>query len=67
MENKDIIKSKNIDIAPNTYIPKGEFLKILTDLNFKYIEKATIEFITHFKLDVEKDEVKPKGFSINLY
>ena len=67
MENEDIIKTKNIDIAPNTYISKDEFIKILTELNFKFIERADIEFITHFKFNAETDEVKPKGFKLNLY
>lgn len=66
MENEDIIKSKNIEIAPFTYISKDEFLTLISDLNFKYIESADISFITHFKFYTQEDEVKPRGFRLNL-
>lgn len=66
MEDEDIIKSKNIEIAPFTYISKDEFLTLISNLNFKYIESANISFITHFKLYTENDEVKPRGFRLNL-
>ena len=66
MENEDIIKPKNIEIAPFTYISKDEFLTLISNLNFKYIESADISFITHFKLYSQEDEVKPEGFRLNL-
>ena len=66
MENEDIIKPKNIEIAPFTYISKDEFLTLITNLNFKYIESADISFITHFKFYSQEDEVKPRGFKLNL-
>lgn len=65
MENEDIIKPKNIEIAPFTYISKDEFLTLINNLNFKYIESVDI-IITHSKLYAQEDEVKPRGFRLNL-
>ena len=65
-EFEKIQKEKNI-ICENTYIQKQQFIEMLQNLNFVAIEKASIDFITMYEIDVEKDEVKPKGFRIELY
>ena len=65
-EFEKIQKEKNI-ICENTYIQKQQFIEMLQNLNFVAIEKASIDFITMYKIDVEKDEVEPKGFRIELY
>ena len=61
-----IQKEKNI-ICEKTYIQKQQFIEMLQNLNFVAIEKASIDFITMYQLDAEKDEVEPKGFRIELY
>ena len=67
MENfEKIQKEKNI-ICEKTYIQKQQFIEMLQNLNFVAIEKANIDFITMYQIDVEKDEVEPKGFRIELY
>ena len=65
-EFEKIQKEKNI-ICEKTYIQKQQFIEMLQNLNFVAIEKASIDFITMYEIDVEKDEVKPKGFRIELY
>ena len=65
-ELKKIQKEKNI-ICKKTYIQKQQFIEMLQNLNFVAIEKASIDFITMYKIDVEKDEIEPKGFRIELY
>ena len=65
-EFEKIQKEKNI-ICEKTYIQKQQFIEMLQNLNFVAIEKASIDFITMYKIDVEKDEIKPKGFRIELY
>lgn len=65
-EFEKIQKEKNI-ICENTYIQKQQFIEMLQNLNFVAIEKASIDFITMYEIDAEKDEVKPKGFRIELY
>lgn len=65
-EFEKILKEKNI-ICEKTYIQKQQFIEMLQNLNFVAIEKASIDFITMYEIDVEKDEVKPKGFRIELY
>ena len=67
MENfEKIQKEKNI-ICEKTYIQKQQFIEMLQNLNFVAIEKASIDFITMYMIDVEKDEVEPKGFRIELH
>ena len=67
MENfEKIQKEKNI-ICEKTYIQKQQFIEMLQNLNFVAIEKASIDFITMYMIDVEKDKVEPKGFRIELY
>ena len=65
-EFEKIQKEKNI-ICEKTYIQKQQFIEMLQNLNFVAIEKASIDFITMYQIDAEKDEVKPKGFRIELY
>ena len=59
-------KEKKI-ICEKTYIQKQQFIEMLQNLNFVAIEKASIDFITMYKIDAEKDEIEPKGFRIELY
>ena len=65
-EFEKIQKEKNI-ICENTYIQKQQFIEMLQNLNFVAIEKANIDFITMYKINLEKDVVEPKGFRIELY
>ena len=65
-EFEKIQKEKNI-ICEKTYIQKQQFIEMLQNLNFVAIEKASIDFITMYQIDAEKDEVEPKGFRIELY
>lgn len=67
MEEFEKIQKEKNKICENTYIQKQQFIEMLQNLNFVAIEKASIDFITMYEIDVEKDEVKPKGFRIELY
>ena len=67
MENFEKIQKENNIICEKTYIQKQQFIEMLQNLNFVAIEKANIDFITMYKIDVEKDEIEPKGFRIELY
>lgn len=53
-------------ISPKTYITKEKFIEIISNLDFKYIENAEIDFITVFMYDVEKDTISPKGYKISI-
>ena len=67
MEEFEKIQKEKSEICEKTFIQKQQFIEMLQNLNFVAIEKATIDFITMYKIDVEKDEVEPKGFRIELY
>lgn len=67
MEDLEKIQAKNSLICEKTYIQKQQFIEMLQNLNFVAIEKASIDFITMYEIDAEKNEVKPKGFRIELY
>ena len=67
MEDLEKIQTKNSLICEKTYIQKQQFIEMLQNLNFVAIEKASIDFITMFKIDAEKDVIEPKGFKIELY
>ena len=67
MEEFEKIQKEKTKICENTYIQKQQFIEMLQNLNFVAIEKASIDFITMYKIDVEKDEIEPKGFRIELY
>lgn len=67
MEEFEKIQKEKNKICENTYIQKQQFIEMLQNLNFVAIEKASIDFITMYQIDVEKDEIKPKGFRIELY
>lgn len=64
--NDEIIFPKNQQISPTTYVSKQDFINMIQNLKFEYIETAEIEFITAFKINVEKDVIEPKGFKIYL-
>lgn len=67
MEEFEKIQQKNTLICEKTYIQKQQFIEMLQNLNFVAIERANIDFITMYKIDVEKDVIEPKGFKIELY
>ena len=67
MEDFEKIQQKNSLICEKTSIQKQQFIEMLQNLNFVAIEKANIDFITMYKIDVEKDVIEPKGFKIELY
>lgn len=67
MEDFEKIQQKNSLICEKTFIQKQQFIEMLQNLNFVAIEKANIDFITMYKIDVEKDVIEPKGFKIELY
>lgn len=58
--------TKNVNIAPCTYLKKEDFINMIQNLNFTHIESASIKFITAFKFDVNDDKVHPKGFDIRI-
>lgn len=67
MEEFEKIQQKNSLICEKTYIQKQQFIEMLQNLNFVAIESAKIDFITMYKIDMEKDVIEPKGFKIELY
>ena len=67
MEDFEKIQQKNSLICEKTFVQKQQFIEMLQNLNFVAIEKASIDFITMFKIDTEKDIIEPKGFRIELY
>ena len=67
MEDFETIQQKNSLICEKTYIQKQQFIDMLQNLNFVAIERADINFITMYKIDIEKDVIEPKGFKIELY
>lgn len=67
MEEFEKILQKNNLICEKTYIQKQQFIEMLQNLNFVAIERANIDFITIYKIDVEKDVIEPKGFKLELY
>lgn len=67
MEDFEKIQQKNSLICEKTYIQKQQFIDMLQNLNFVAIERANIDFITMYKIDIEKDVIEPKGFKIELY
>lgn len=67
MEEFEKIQKEKKYICEKTYIQKQQFIEMLQNLNFVAIEKASIDFITMYNIDVKKDEIEPKGFRIELY
>ena len=61
-----IYSKQNGLIWGKTYIQKQQFIEMLQNLNFVAIEKANIDFITMYKINVEKDVIEPIGFKIEL-
>lgn len=66
MEEFEKIQQKNSLICEKTFIQKQQFIEMLQNLNFVAIESANIDFITMYKIDIEKDVIEPKGFRIEL-
>ena len=66
-ENINVYDKKDRKIiSPKTYITKEKFVEIISNLDFKYVESAEIEFVTVFMYDTEKDVVSPKGYKISI-
>lgn len=67
MEIENVYDKKDRKIiSPKTFITKEKFIEFISNLDFKYIESADIEFITVFMFDSEKDTISPKGYRINI-
>lgn len=67
MEIENVYDKKDRKIiSPKTFITKEKFIEFISNLDFKYIESAEIEFITVFMFDSEKDIISPKGYKINI-
>lgn len=66
-ENINVYDKKDRKIiSPKTYMTKEKFVELISNLDFKYIESAEIEFITVFMCDIEKDVVSPKGYKFSI-
>ena len=50
----------------DSYITKERFIEMISSLDFNFIESARLHFITGFKYNEEKDEVKTIGFDISI-
>ena len=59
-------KDLKICSKQNGLIQKQQFIEMLQNLNFVAIEKANIDFITAYKINLEKDVIEPIGFKIEL-
>lgn len=67
MEIENVYDKKDRKIiSPKTFITKEKFIEFISNLDFKYIETADIEFITVFMFDSEKDTISPKGYKISI-
>ena len=60
---KAITRIKEVSYS---YITKEKFIEMISSLDFKFIESARLGFITGFKYNEEKDEVKTIGFDISI-
>lgn len=63
MESELILKAKN------SYLTKEKFLKMIEDLNFDYVERADMQFITGFMIKTNKDSIEyaqSLGYNINI-
>ena len=49
-----------------SYLSKDEFITMLSNLRFKCVLRAHINFITEFEYDLDKNITRPLGFDINL-
>ena len=52
MEDFEKIQQKNSLICEKTFVQKQQFIEMLQNLNFVAIEKASIDFITMFKINL---------------
>lgn len=50
---------------PN-YITKEQFINLLNNLDFGYIERAEIDFITNLIIDNENMTQETRGFNIQI-
>lgn len=50
----------------DSYITKEKFIEMISSLDFKFIESTSLHFITSFKYNEEKDEVKTVGYDISI-
>ena len=49
------------------YIKKDEFIKLIENLRFYGIEKASLDLITCFEYDTKDNICKTKSYHIELY
>lgn len=68
MEKEQIMfkKEQRDVLCPKTFITKEKFVELLSNLNYKYIESANIEFITGFLYNTDDDKITPKGYKIEI-
>lgn len=67
LENINVYDKKDRKIiSPKTYITKEKFVELISNLDYKYVESADIEFVTVFMYDTEKDVVIPKGYKFSI-
>lgn len=50
----------------DSYISKEKFIEMINTLDFKFIESGHLHFITGFKYNKEKDEVRNIGYDISI-
>ncbi len=50
----------------NSYMKKEEFITMLQNIRFDYVEQADIYFITGFVYNDEKDELHKRGYRIEI-
>lgn len=65
---EDFIEIEKLnEIHCNSYIKKEEFMKMLENLRFVGIEKASLHFITGFEYNAKENITKTRGYDIELY
>lgn len=62
--NTDV--KERLQITENSYMSKEELLAILEKLNFKAIESCSLNLITDFIYDSEKDKIETRTKSISV-
>lgn len=66
-ENERFIKGvKRIKEVSGSYITKVKFIEMISALDFNFIESAKLHFITGFKYNEEKDDVRTIGYDISI-
>lgn len=66
IEEKSYKAITRIKEVSDRYISKEKFIEMINTLDFNFIESARLHFITNFKYNEEKDEVKNFGFDIDI-